>query len=281
MIDTDGRCRQAWLDYAWRVVTCADSAEAHYVECTRLIGQVDDRIAGEGKLRWPGSVNSCFRPEHSVLFVGSVHREFHIGGNGKSNAALIEQERILVEANRRWLAEGRGPSNDAAYLDATARAYEQSIPLWPRGGVVMRILRKLGDDVDEVAWVNLARCQAPPSTTNETKLRAACQRRDAFPLAHVIDALRPAAVFVAVLGTVDRVTRAGRQLRSDGTILDGGKWHPLVYVFDGRQRCDPTHVPFDVWSDGAAIAVGERRGLGCRPGLLRSAGRIRAQGMSS
>lgn len=236
---------------------------SHYAECERLRGKVDERVAGEGHLRWPGSVNSNFKPEHGVLFVGSVHREFHAGPGGKEDEVLRDQERILVAANKRWRDAGRSTASDQAYLDSTAGAYELSIPRWPRGDVVVALLNMLGDRVDQVAWVNLARCQVPPSVTDEAPLRAACQRRDVYPVSEVIDAVRPSAVFVAVLGTVDRTTRGGTALAGDGTVLSGRNWSPEIFVFNGRQRTDRDHRKFAAWSAEAAQRVTARR-LGTR-----------------
>ena len=193
------------------------------------------------------------------MFVGSVHREFHIGRNGKKDPVLLDQERLLVRSNQAWQESGRSTLSDESYLDSTADAYEASIPRWPRGGVVMSLLAKLGDSVDQAAWVNLARCQAPPTVTDEALLRQACQRSDVFPVSEVVDALRPSALFVAVLGTVDRTTRAGRFHHGDGTVLDGNEWHPLVYVFDGRQLTDRNQRKFDVWSAEAAAEIREWR----------------------
>ena len=219
MIDPSGTRKRAWLDYAWRVVDAERSVPSHYAYCERLRGNIDEPVAGEGRLRWPGTVNSNFKPEHGVLFVGSVHREFHVGRGGREDDVLRAQERTLVAANKRWRDEGRSANSDQAYLDSTARAYEMSIPRWPRGDVVVNLLKMLGDQVDEVAWVNLARCQVPPAVTDETPLRAACQQRDVYPISEVIDAVRPSAVFVAVLGTVDRITRRGTPRTGDGTFF--------------------------------------------------------------
>lgn len=258
MIDPDGARRRAWLDYAWRVVD-AERSSAHYMDCERIRGVVDERVAGDGRLRWPGSVNSAFRPEHGVLFVGSVHREFHIGHGGKEDSLLREQERRLVTANQTWRDTGRSSASDDIYLAATASAYEISIPRWPRGDIVLSLLGQFGDEVAQTAWVNLARCQAPPSFADEASLRASCQRPDAFPLSEVIDALRPIAVFVAVLGTVDRTTRRGIERQGDGTVLTGRDWSPEVFVFDGRQRTDRRHRKFEVWSNEAAGRISTRR----------------------
>lgn len=114
----------------------------------------------------------------------------------------------LEEGARSWLASDRSPQADARYLERLRSAYEHALPRWPRWQRRFRTLIEdhLGMSPREIAWRNLAKCRV--SIDRGSRVRAAereltrlCQR--AFPTAQLVEAIRPAAVLVAVLAGRD------------------------------------------------------------------------------
>lgn len=74
---------RAWLDYAWKVVTCT---EAHLARCVTADGD-DPQIAGG--IRYPGNLGSGYDPERGILCIGLVHRSRQPGDEGWPEAQRV------------------------------------------------------------------------------------------------------------------------------------------------------------------------------------------------
>lgn len=177
----------------------------------------------------------------------------------------------LAEGARSWLASDRSPQADARYLERLRSAYEHALPRWPRWQRRFRTLIEdhLGMSPREIAWTNLAKC--PVSIDRGSRVRAAereltrlCQR--AFPTAQLVEAIRPAAVLVAVL--------AGREGGDIVATWRSPSCSPLVWSWQGQSGHDrhntaPWARRLAEWASEMAAAV--RRPAG------ETAGRARAR----
>lgn len=118
---------ERWLDHAWRVVSCPDR---HRQLCeaaggaTLRVGAVDGN-----ELRWPGYLGRNYL---GILCVGHVHRESTPDGLACQPLRVRRSYAQLEAASRAWLAAGRSPQNDAAYLEAVRRTYEEVLSRWSR-----------------------------------------------------------------------------------------------------------------------------------------------------
>lgn len=238
---------QEWLGYAWSVVNCRTKFPEHFNQCQKRLSRSTAAI--DPNLRWPGTIGRNYQPGASVLFVGSVHREFHIGPSGR-DPQLERLEQDLIKANRDWVASGRSPAADNKYLSATQASYEASYARWPRGRLLTRIMAELGDQPADVAWANLAKCQASIQSAREDLLQAECATLNGpYPVRELIELLDPAAVFIPVIAV-------GRpNPRHDFGIAD----LPNVFIFDGRKLIDAQGRSVSEWRPEALAAIRTRR----------------------
>lgn len=243
-----------WLDYAWTVVA---APEEHRAACVANGGAVPGpgRVDGN-EVRWPGYLGKNYEPGRSVLCVGAVHREATaelVAGD----PVIADTNRELVDVSRRWLGRGRSAENDHQYLDGLRSAYVRALPSWSRWKRHFRPLVEdyLEMDRTQIAYANLAKCRV--SIDRGARQRAAeavltrlCQR--AYPMADLLDAIRPVAVLVAVL-----------QARPGGDIVttwSSPAWAPLVYAWQGQSGHDrhntaPGARPLREWAPEMAAEV--------------------------
>ena len=245
------RWEPGWLGWARPIVRMQACEPAHFAWCREALGpaeypEVAEDPASDPTLRWPGYLGIDWKPDHGVLFVGSVHSDFrkdgHRGG-GPDRAALVAR---MAVANRRWRdLEVDSAAEDARYLDATRGAYSRLMPGWSRDSAFGAVRRELGDAVEEIAWTNLAHCRAQPKLTpgsgGEYTLQRKCSGVDGtFPIKELLDAIRPAAVLACASPLGGRDAR-----RFDLIFSHGGA--PLVWTFNGRTaKCDG--VEPEVWA---------------------------------
>ncbi len=243
-----------WLDYAWDVVDCPDS---HRRACEAAGGGIPGpgRVDGND-LRWPGYLGRDYCEGSGVLCVGAVHREAPLAMEA-TDPIIARTNRELVAGARTWLRAGRSPQSDAAYLERLRSAYEEALPRWPRWRRHFRTLVEdyLSMSSTQIAWTNLAKCRVSidrgaAERASQATLTRLCQRQ--FPARELVEAIRPAAVLVAVLGA-----------RPGGDLVE--TWHspraaPLVFAWQGqsghdRMNTDPAARRLSEWGPEAAERI--------------------------
>ena len=200
-------------------------------------------------MRWPGYLGERYEPEQGVLCVGAVHRqgttELHV--RDPVNAATDGE---LVSVTRSWLTEGRSAASESATCTGCGR------PTFARfrrgrggGGTSARWSRTTSAWIARRSRTPILRsvaCRstaAPNTRAAEATLTRLCQR--AYPIAELAEALRPAAVLVAVLGG-----RPGGDIVSRWS---SPTWSPLVYAWQGQSGHDrhntaPGARPLHEWA---------------------------------
>lgn len=237
---------QDWLRYAWRVVSC-DPMHRRACEAAGGARAALGREPGND-LRWPGYLGRNYAEGRGVLCIGHVHRERV--RSVELTQAHSEATEQLVGSVRSWLRTRRSPGADATFLASVRREYEQWLPTWRRWNHPFGdLVRGLGMDVTHIAWANLAKCRVPiDDKASVDRVIRLCQVK--FPIAELIGAIRPAAVFVCVL-------RAGE----GGPIVKtwrSGSETPLVYPFDGRRSTNERGERLGVWGPRAIREIRRR-----------------------
>ena len=180
-----------WLGYARRLL--AD--EGHRTACAGIGGSRPSDVPAidDPDLRWPGYLGRAYRPG-GVLCVGKVHRNF------RSGSLPADLGGSLVDATREFSA---GTLSDAGYLAAVRAAYAVGLAgAWRVGETFSHALGPLGVDVDEIVYVNAARCQFPqPAPSDLSKRRQddlvrLCLRATEYPITELVAALRPSLVLI-------------------------------------------------------------------------------------
>jgi hypothetical protein len=257
-----GAWEQAWLDWARPIARIASDAPDHLSWCRSKLGDAEyphDELvdpASDPTLRWPGYVGASWRPDHGVLFVGSVHSDFTKDGRNTGSPERLEIVRAMAQANRRWRDTPRSADEDQRYLKATRHAYGTLIPGWARDSAFGQVRVHLGEPVDAIAWTNLAHCRARPRRTNEYRLQLECSGKNgSFPIGELIAALRPVAIITSVSPVETTYARRYEFSAHDGTV------RPWICAFNGatgkRHGIDST-----VWTAEAAIEIRRRRAKG-------------------
>jgi hypothetical protein len=202
------RVEEAWLDYAWSVVTCGD---AHRRECDSA-GGADPQL--DPTVRYPGTLGSTWDDGRGVLFVSLVHRSRPDKHASSVPAAASDADEI-IESIRAWRTAGRSPAADATFLRATREAHERTVPTWSLwkqhfGPVVS----ELGLRVGCVALTNLAKCRADLDADDGLSVRLAKLCQPAFPISGLVEALQPKAVLVASVSLPEDSSGRPGQTRS-------------------------------------------------------------------
>lgn len=233
-------------------MSCPDD---HRRACEAAGGAIPGPGRHDGnELRFPGYLGRSYQEEQGILCVGAVHREADPDELDPQHAKLDAE---LVNAHRDWLTSGRGSGPDAQFLARLRAAYEGSLPFWPRWRRHFRPLVEdhLAMDCTQIAWTNLAKCRVAihlgsQQRSAEARLTRLCQ--GTFPVSALVEAIRPVAVLVAVLGA----RPGGRIVTSWGS----DEWQPLVYAWQGqsghdRHNTDPDARRFSQWAPKAASEI--------------------------
>ena len=226
-----------WLDYAWNVVNCP----LHHRRGCLIRGAASGNgVDGGNELRFPGYIGRSYEPGRGVLLVGHVHRE------PEPHMSLPGDPARFVAAHFRWIEHGRSDEADAAFLAEVRRYYGEAVAGWnPWRQFFRRIVEdELGMSLDQVAYANLAKCRQDPNRGTAENLVSYCQGQ--FPAAQLVDAVRPAGVFVCVIAADPR--RGVVSWRSPS-------WDPVVYAFEGRNGRDSLKRRRDEWLPEAAARV--------------------------
>jgi len=188
--------------------------------------------------------------------VGAVHRESTPEGE-KADPRIVRTNRQLAESAREWLAVGRSEDADDRYLDRLRTAYAEALPAWSRWQRHFRTLVEdyLQMDQAQIAWTNLAKCRVSidrgaKQRAAEVQLTRLCQQT--FPVADLVEAIRPRVVLVAVLGAV----KPGEIVSS----WSSPSCSPLVYAWQGQSGHDrhntaPGARPLSEWAPEMANSV--------------------------
>lgn len=237
--------QERWLRYAWRVVNCT---QTHRSECEAAGGARPGAEREPGnELRWPGYLGRNYVEGSGVLCVGHVHRER--AGLNEADVTHTEATAGLVEGARSWLSSGRSARADKKYLDSVRNEYEGWLPTWPRWHQHRDVLLGLGMDLTQIAWTNLAKCRVSindkPAVDRVTTL---CQAE--FPMAELIEAIRPAAVLVAVLhaGEAGGIVKTWKSPHGN----------PLVFSWHGYHGTNERGEKQGVWRPRAIRAIKKR-----------------------
>jgi len=251
----------AWLDWARPIVCMSDENPSHLKWCRDTLGPAEypednpTDPACDPTLRWPGYVGKRWVPGRGVLFVGSVHSDFTRDGGRHGDAKRVATVATMAAANTQWREGVRNDRQDREYLNRTREAYASLIPGWARDGAFGEVREQLGDSVDEIAWTNLAHCRAQPRKTprGEYVLQIACSGKTGqYPIAALVEALRPAAILAAILPLEKRHGKRFSFARPGGDA-------PLLWAFNGANGKRDGLAPDD-WAHQFAAAVQSVRG---------------------
>jgi hypothetical protein len=178
-----------WLRYCRRIVR----DEPHRLACARRGGSPPEDARVFADVRWPGYLGPGYEPG-GLLWVNIIHedlRQEHFG----------EQAEEIAVATRRWRdADPGDAAEDEQYLSVQQRIYSEALRTWKVGHLIRDVATEtLGISVDQMAYLNAARCQAPMGTTawrRQDLLVKFCQNW--WPLEEALTALDPA---LLVIGT--------------------------------------------------------------------------------
>jgi hypothetical protein len=188
LIDIEEPIKQAWLNYAWEVITDT----SHHLACEKLGGQ----IFGETTVntRWPGYIGLTYESGNPI-FVSNIHRNFDSGGLSDDPTIVGE----FTQTNNAWLKAGRNQDADDKFITSSARNYERGLTSWNVGSVMRRYFKYSEFNWSDIAYFNVAKCQ---SKNAGSKLQDLCIKR--WPIERLIDALRPSAIVTCSLKIRDR-----------------------------------------------------------------------------
>ena len=146
---------QRWLDYAWGLVNCP---EGHRRACEAAGGARPRAGAVDGnELRWPGYLGRNYA---GILCVGHINREMTPEAEARMAIPVRRRYAEQILQSRRWIAEGRSPDSDRAYLEVVRTTHEAVVPLWPQWRDFAKVIEgQLQLDVTHIAWGNLAKCR--------------------------------------------------------------------------------------------------------------------------
>ena len=203
--------RAAWLAYCREVVT----DNAHRGACAALGGSASaDGFAPD--VRWPGYLGPGYRAG-GVLWVANVHRNFDSAGMSRQFA---DRAADAVRAFR----DGGG---DTEFLSAMQETYGPGLRGWTVGQWGRKALAELGVDLDDVSYLNAARCQA---TDTGEDLQRLCQGR--WPLRRTVKALQPRLLLLSSLtalnfaGPKDWPCRVVAFSQRNGRLVLTSPWKP-------------------------------------------------------
>jgi hypothetical protein len=211
----------AWLAYAREVV----GDQQHIAECARLGGSPKHPGVDAVDLRWPGYLGSGFSGGSGVLIVSNIHRHFASGPVGRS-----DRDR-LVQVTRQWRDRR---VDDDTYLNISEEVYLAGMRRWAVGRQLRYLTAALGISLNQVAFVNAARCQYPEippalAKPKETKiaLQLLCLRR--FPVSDLVSGLKPSVVLFTSTVAFDQAAQLshGPQLSVCIHQLSGQLTRPL------------------------------------------------------
>lgn len=158
----------------------------------------------------------------------------------------------LVSSVRGWLSRGQSTSSDRTFLLSVQDEYEKWLPTWDRWKAHFRdFVGGLGLDETQIAWANLAKCRVANDQKGAVnQVIRLCQEE--FPIAKVVEAIKPVAVLVCVL----RAGEGGPIVRSWKTESAS----PLVFTWDGRRQTNERGEKLGVWRPRAIRAIKQRFG---------------------
>jgi hypothetical protein len=173
----------AWLAYAREVVR--DST--HRGQCALLGGSPQHPGVDATDLRWPGYLGAAVKRGSGVLMVGNIHRNFANGTVG------VKERDRLVEVTRAWRD---GLVDDQSYLTIVRDVYLIGLRGWPLGRQLRFAASRLGISLEEVTYLNAARCQypeIPPALAQARLAKPALQRfcLSRFPISRVVADVEP------------------------------------------------------------------------------------------
>ena len=208
---TPEQVREAWLAYCREVVTDDDHRRA----CSVLGGSaLADGFAPD--VRWPGYLGPGYRPG-GVVWVANVHRNFDSAGMSRQFA---DQAAESVRAFR----DG---GSETQFLLAMQETYGPGLRGWTVGQWGRKALAELGVELDDVAYLNAARCQA---TDTGKDLQRLCQRR--WPLRRTIETLQPRLLLLSSLtalgsaGPQEWPCRVAAFSQRNGRLVLDSPWKP-------------------------------------------------------
>jgi hypothetical protein len=198
-------------------------------------------VDGGNELRFPGYIGRSYKAGQGVLLVGHVHREPE-----PQHMSLPGDHERFIAAHFRWQASVRSEEADAEFLSEMRRHYEEAVSSWNPWRQFFRSIveDELRMSLSEVAYTNLAKCRQDPNRGSAERLTTFCQTQ--FPAYELVDAIRPAGVFVCVISAAP----------SRGVIRwNLGEWDPPVYAFEGRNGRDARKRKRDEWLPEAVARV--------------------------
>ena len=179
-----------WLGYARRLLNDTQ----HKLACDLALGTEAIRRSDADDLRWPGYLGSAYRPG-GLLIAFTVHRELASG-----RPPLPDQARDgLVAATRAWRNES---IDDSEWLTILRATYSAGLGRhWTVGKLLGHLGRLMPLRVDEIAYVNAARCQvvenAPVLARRRQIIKDVVERCTIdYPLRDLTAILKPAALVV-------------------------------------------------------------------------------------
>jgi len=209
----------AWLEYSRTIVTDT----THRNACAALGGSATGVDGVITDLRWPGYSGQHYKPG-GLLWVNIVHADLRQKGCEATASTLIE-------ATRGWRD---GEVTDQEYLDANRNAYSVGLRRWTVASLIKVIATQgLGVDIEEMAYVNAARCQVIPGSPQHAKqdrLVGICQTW--LPISAALKALRPSLVVTTSASVLrlaplpDNVLVVGHHQRRGLGLLAGSPWKP-------------------------------------------------------
>lgn len=164
-----------WLRYASRVLRDAG--------CSCGVSSLD---------RWPGYIGAGY-VRTRLLIVGAVHN---------SGPLVTSEMRALRAVAASWATTSQTKLGDARYLHEIRKAYSASVSQWifqpggKRGAVwanIRKILSIFSIDFSEVAFTNLAKCDAPVGADTD-KVAIECNRH--FSIVELVKQIEPLALIV-------------------------------------------------------------------------------------
>jgi hypothetical protein len=196
-----------WLAYAREVV---DDVQ-HQAQCAELGGSPEHPGVDAPDLRWPGYLGAGVALGTGVLMVSNIHRNFAYGTVGGK-----DRDR-LVEVTRGWR---EGLVDDQTYLTVMRDVYLIGLRGWALGRQLRFAAASLGFSLEEVTYVNAARCQypeIPPALPQARLVKPALQRfcLKRFPMTRIVNAVQPQLLLFTSVAAFDS---AAASLASDARV---------------------------------------------------------------
>lgn len=148
-----------------------------------------------------------------------------VGHPAGSKQSIAERAQSLSCILAAWQRAGRSVEADDQFLISTALNYERGLSCWNVGSVMQKYLHSSGMRWADVAYFNVAKCQAMDAGS---KLQDLCIKK--WPIERLVLALRLSAIVTCSIKIRDR----------------GLKGTP-VYWYHQRNQLDTSGRPKDIW----------------------------------